>query len=66
MRALTTARRRGEAGAVPYAIYGRQQLSTMVAADEALVLLWMMTCSSTIEYNGKMVRGFSLVEAAEG
>ena len=47
---------------VPYAIYGRQQLSTMVAADEALVLLWMMTCSSTIEYNGKMVRGFSLVE----
>jgi hypothetical protein len=44
-----------------YVIYGRQQLGTMVAADEALVLLWMMTCSSTIEYNGKMVRGFSLV-----
>jgi hypothetical protein len=44
-----------------YALYGRQQLATMVAADEALVLLWMMTCSSTIEYNGKMVRGFSLI-----
>ncbi len=45
----------------PYVIYGRQQLATMVPADEALVLLWMMTCSSTIEYEGKMVRGFSLV-----
>jgi hypothetical protein len=47
-----------------YAIYGRQELATMVAADEALVLLWMMTCSSTIEYDGKMVRGFSLITLA--
>lgn len=48
-----------------YAIYGRQALGTMVAADEALVLLWMMTCSSTIEHEGKMVRGFSLVQFPE-
>ncbi|MCU1283318.1 MAG: hypothetical protein JWM53_6864 [bacterium] len=44
-----------------YAIFGRQMLGTMVPADEALVLVMMMTCSSTIEYAGKMLRGFSMV-----
>jgi hypothetical protein len=48
-----------------YVIYGRAQLGQMVPADEALVLLLMMTCPSTIEYEGKMVRGFSLVSLPE-
>lgn len=45
----------------PYAIYGRRMLAGMVPADEALVLLMMMTCNTTVEYDGNMVRGFSLV-----
>lgn len=44
-----------------YAIYGRQILAGMVPADQALVLLMMMTCTTTVDYHGKMVRGFSMV-----
>ena len=29
----------------PYVIYGRQQLATMVPADEALILVMMLTCN---------------------
>jgi len=47
---------------VPYAIYGRRVLGSMVPADQALVLLMMMTCSTTIEHEGKMIRGFSTVQ----
>ena len=46
---------------IPYAIFGRQILASMVPADQALTLLMMMTCSTTIDYDGKTVRGFSLV-----
>jgi hypothetical protein len=47
---------------VPFVIYGRQMLGTMVPADEALVLVMMLTCNGPrMEYEGKMVRGFSLV-----
>lgn len=46
---------------VTYAIYGRQILASMVPADQALTLLMMMTCSTTIDYDGKTVRGFSMV-----
>ncbi len=44
-----------------YAIHGRQILASMVPADQALTLLMMMSCSTAIEYDGKMVRGFSMV-----
>jgi hypothetical protein len=46
----------------PYAIYGRQVLASMVAADQALLLVMMLTCDGPmIEHDGKMVRGFSMV-----
>ena len=37
----------------PFVIYGREMLRTMVPADEALVLLLMITCNTTLEYNGR-------------
>ena len=47
---------------VPYAIYGRQALASMVPADQALLLVLMLTCNGpAIERDGKMVRGFSIV-----
>jgi hypothetical protein len=49
----------------PFAIYGREMLRTMVPADEALVLLMMITCNGTIEYGGRPERGFSLVSSPE-
>ncbi|HEY2748758.1 MAG TPA: hypothetical protein VGL86_29260 [Polyangia bacterium] len=48
----------------PFVIYGREMLRTMVPADETLILLLMITCNSTIEYNGRAERGFSLVSNA--
>ncbi|HEY2748756.1 MAG TPA: hypothetical protein VGL86_29250 [Polyangia bacterium] len=47
---------------VPYAIYGRQVLASMVPADQALLLTLMLSCNGpAIEHDGKMVRGFSMV-----
>ena len=47
---------------VPYAIYGRQALASMVPADQALLLVLMLTCNGpALERDGKMVRGFSIV-----
>jgi hypothetical protein len=46
----------------PFAIYGRQMLRTMSPADEAIILLTMITCNSTTTLtDGRVVRGFSLV-----
>lgn len=45
----------------PFAIYGREMLRSMVPADEALILLLMITCNGSIEYQGHAERGFSLV-----
>lgn len=47
----------------PFVIYGREMLRTMVPADEALILLMMITCNATIEYGGQQLRGFSLVSS---
>jgi hypothetical protein len=45
-----------------FAIYGRQMLRTMSPADEAILLLAMITCNGTLKLaDGKVVRGFSLV-----
>lgn len=44
-----------------FVVYGRELLRTMVPADEALILLFMLSCNGSIEYHGKMERGFSLV-----
>jgi hypothetical protein len=47
---------------VPYAIYGRQALASMVPADQALLLVMMLTCNGpAVEHDGKLVRGFSMV-----
>ncbi len=47
---------------VPYAIYGRRALASMVPADQALLLVMMLTCNGpAIEHEGKLVRGFSMV-----
>lgn len=47
---------------VPFAIYGRRALASMVPADQALVLTLMLTCNGpAIEHDGKLVRGFSMV-----
>jgi hypothetical protein len=48
----------------PFVIYGREMLRTMVPADEALILLLMITCNGTIEYAGRQERGFSLVSSS--
>ena len=46
----------------PFAIYGRQVLSSMVPADEAIVLIFMLACDGpTVEHDGQLVRGFSMV-----
>ena len=45
----------------PFAIWGREALATMVPADEALLLVLMLTCDGTIDYDGAKVRGFTLV-----
>lgn len=47
----------------PFVIYGREMLRSMVPADEALILLLMVTCNATIEYAGRPERGFSLVSS---
>ena len=49
---------------VPFVLYGREMLRTMVPADETVILLTMLTCNSTIEYDGHFERGFSLVAGA--
>jgi hypothetical protein len=47
---------------VPYAIYGRQLLASMVPADQALLLTLMLTCNGpALEHDGTLVRGFSMV-----
>lgn len=47
---------------LPFSIYGRQALATMLPADEAVVLFFMLSCNGvTIEHNGEVVNGFSLV-----
>lgn len=49
---------------IPFTIYGRQELATMLPADEAVVLLFMLACNgTTIERDGRIVNGFSLVTA---
>ena len=45
----------------PFVVYGREMLRSMVPADEALILVMMLTCNGTIAYDGRWVRGFSLV-----
>lgn len=46
----------------PYAIYGRQVLASMVPADQALVLVMMLSCDGpAIEHDGTLVRGFAMV-----
>ncbi len=45
----------------PFVIYGREMLRTMAPADEALILLLMITCNGSIEHGGRAERGFSLV-----
>jgi hypothetical protein len=45
----------------PYAIWGREALGTMVPADEALLLVMMLTCDGTLDLDGNKVRGFTLV-----
>ena len=47
----------------PFVVYGREMLRTMVPADEALILLMMITCNATIDYGGHQLRGFSLVSS---
>lgn len=54
----------GDAGPAvdePFAIWGRGALATMVPADEALLLVMMLTCDGTIALDGKPMRGFTLV-----
>ena len=45
----------------PFAIWGREALATMVPADEALLLVLMLTCDGSINLDGQKVRGFTLV-----
>jgi hypothetical protein len=47
-----------------FAIWGREALATMVPADEALLLVMMLTCDGSIALDGKKVRGFTLVPLA--
>jgi hypothetical protein len=47
-----------------FAIWGREALATMVPADEALLLVMMLTCDGTIRMDGMPVRGFTLVKIA--
>jgi hypothetical protein len=47
-----------------FAIWGREALATMVPADEALLLVMMLTCDGTIRLDDKPVRGFTLVPLA--
>jgi hypothetical protein len=47
---------------LPFNIYGRQALATMLPADEAIVLFFMLTCNGlTMERGGQVVNGFSMV-----
>lgn len=48
-----------------FAIWGREALATMVPADEALLLVLMLTCDGTIKLDGTPVRGFTLVKLAQ-
>ncbi len=51
---------------LPYAIYGRHVLGTMVAADQALLLVMMLTCSGpAVEHQGTLVRGFSMIPLSD-
>jgi hypothetical protein len=46
----------------PLVLYGRQALANMQPADEALVLLTMLSCGGvSLDRDGTRVRGFSLV-----
>jgi len=47
-----------------FAIWGREALATMVPADEALLLVLMLTCDGSINLDGTPVRGFTLVPVA--
>ncbi len=47
-----------------FAIWGREALGTMVPADEALLLVMMLTCDGTLKLDGRPVRGFTLVPLA--
>jgi hypothetical protein len=44
-----------------FAIWGRDALATMVPADEALLLVMMLTCDGSITLDGQKIRGFTLV-----
>ncbi|MCA1662968.1 MAG: hypothetical protein LC659_01585, partial [Myxococcales bacterium] len=58
-------RREGDIGPrvdEPYAIWGREALATMVPADEALLIVMMLTCDGIIVLDGNRVRGFTLVK----
>ena len=47
-----------------FAIWGREALATMVPADEALLLVMMLTCDGTIVLDGNRIRGFTLGKIA--
>ena len=47
-----------------FAIWGREALGTMVPADEALLLVMMLTCDGTIVLDGNRIRGFTLGKIA--
>jgi hypothetical protein len=47
-----------------FAIWGREALATMVPADEALLLVMMLTCDGSIGLGPQKVRGFTLVRVA--
>lgn len=48
----------------PFAIWGREALATMVPADEALLLVLMLTCDGSINLDGQKLRGFTLKKLA--
>lgn len=46
----------------PLAIYGREALATMPPADEAILLVTMLSCGGvSLDRDGQKIRGFSLV-----
>ena len=46
----------------PFAIYGRDILSSIAPADEGLALMALLACDGLVEYDGKTVRGFALAK----
>ncbi|MDB4964521.1 MAG: hypothetical protein JWN44_210 [Myxococcales bacterium] len=50
---------------VPYVIAGREALATMLPADEAVILVLMLSCNGvSVAHEGQLVHGFSLVRPA--